>query len=96
MQFLVIARDYKDALERRLACRHEHIRVIDELVAQGYFHHGGALLDDHGDMIGSVLVCSFESEDALREQWLNHEPYVTGRVWETIEILPYRVGPSFQ
>lgn len=96
MQFLVLAFDGTDpeALSRRLAQREKHIALIDALKAEGHFLHGGAILNDSGDMIGSVLVCAFPDREAL-DEWLAQEPYVIGKVWERIEVMPYRVGPSF-
>lgn len=96
MQFLVIAHDHEDALERRLACRQDHVRVIDELKAKGHFQHGGAILNDSGHMAGSVLVCTFDSRQALDDDWLAKEPYILNQVWQSVEIFPYCVGPSFQ
>ena len=95
MQFLVIAHDYQDALERRLACRQQHIEIVDDLKNKGHLQHGGALLNGQGQMIGSMLICNFPSENDLKEIWLKHEPYLIGKVWETVEIKPYSIGPSF-
>ena len=45
-------------------------------------------------MTGSVLVLDFP-ERAELDAWLKIEPYVTGDVWRSIEVRPFRVGPSF-
>jgi len=95
LQFLVCGYDGADdqASERRLAARPDHVAVGDELVEQGRMLFGVALLD--GDrMIGSVLVVDFPDRDELNG-WLEVEPYVTGNVWQRVEITPCRVGPSF-
>ena len=96
MQFIVIAYDGTDeeALSRRLAVREEHIKLGDKMVAKDHMLHGGAILDDEGNMIGSVLVCDFPSRKEL-DAWLKIEPYVTGNVWQNIEVKPYRIGQSF-
>jgi uncharacterized protein len=94
MQFIIIARDYKDALERRLAVREKHVALGDELHAQGHFPYGVALLDDNEKMKGSVLIMDFSSRKEL-DEYLKNEPYVVNKVWESIEILPCRVGPTF-
>jgi uncharacterized protein YciI len=52
---------------------------------------GGAILDDGGRMIGSVLVMDFETRDAL-DEWLRNDPYTTEGVWERVDVLPYRVA----
>ncbi len=96
MQFLVIAKDGADAdaLKRRLAARDEHLQHTDEMIANGNAHMAAALLDDDGQMNGSVMIVEFESEDAFRS-WLDKEPYVTGKVWDKISVTPCKIGPSF-
>jgi uncharacterized protein YciI len=96
MQFTVIAYDGTDeeALQRRLAVREDHIALGDSMVSSGQQLFGVALLNKHEKMIGSVIVCDFPGREEL-DAWLAQEPYVTGKVWERIEVLPCRVGPSF-
>ncbi len=94
MQFVVIAHDYKDskALERRLAVREEHLKYADEMHNQGKWLFASALLDDEGRMNGSIIFCNYENEDKLRKEWLNNEVYITGKVWEKIEIRKAKVA----
>ena len=94
MQFIIIAHDYKDGLERRLKVRSEHIKFGDKLVLDGKALYGVALLDEKGDMRGSVYIMDFPSREEL-DAYLRNEPYVTGKVWEKIEVIPCKVGPSF-
>lgn len=95
MNFLVIGKDYPNVLERRMACRADHVKTLDDLKAKGHMQYGGAMLNDEGQMIGSAVICNFASKEELQELWLNTEPYILGQVWETIEIHPYNIGPSF-
>lgn len=94
MQFLVIAHDYKEGLKKRLAVREEHIKLGDKMVAAGKHLYGVAILDDKGQMRGSAIVVDFPSRKEL-DDWLKIEPYVTGKVWEKIEITPCKLGPSY-
>ena len=96
MQFLILGYDGKDteAAARRTAARPAHIALGDQLVAEGKLLFGTAILNDAGAMIGSMLVGEFENRAEL-DKWLEVEPYVTGKVWEKVEIQPCRVGPSF-
>lgn len=96
MQFLVLGYDGTDdeALARRMAVREAHIALGDKMRDAGEMLYGAAILDDGGKMIGSVLICDFTSREKL-DEWLKHEPYVTGNVWQRIEIQHCRVGPSF-
>ncbi len=95
MQFLVIGKDYPNQLSRRLSVRDEHVRQGDALKVAGKYHMGVALLDENGEMCGSVMVMDFPSRKEL-DEWLKTEPYVVSKVWETIEIIPCKIGPSFQ
>jgi uncharacterized protein YciI len=97
MQFIVIGRDGTDseALARRLAVREAHIKLGDRYRSENKHLLGVALLDDAGKMCGSVLLVDFSSRDEL-DAWLAEEPYVVGGVWQTIDVHPCKVGPSFE
>lgn len=45
-------------------------------------------------MIGSTLIVDFPSKSVVEEKWLKTEPYVTGEVWQSIEITLCKV-PDF-
>jgi uncharacterized protein len=94
MQFLVTALDYTDgdALNRRMAHREQHLAGVRDLIARGHFLSGGAILDDGGKMIGSTLHMEFPERAALDAQ-LSQDPYVSGRVWEKIEVRQVRLVP---
>jgi uncharacterized protein YciI len=93
MQFVVIARDGADpdAVARRQAVRPTHLDGIQPLVDAGNILMGGAMLDDDGNMRGSVLLVDFPSRTEL-DAWLDHDPYVAGGVWQQIEVVPFRVA----
>jgi uncharacterized protein len=98
MLFTVVAHDYTDAeaLDRRMASRQAHIDLIDGLKAKGHILLGGALLNEAEQMAGSMLIADYPDEATLREQWLSKEPYILNRVWETVLVYPYRIGPSYE
>ncbi|HEV7347015.1 YciI family protein [Telluribacter sp.] len=91
MLYVIHAYDFTDeqTLERRLAVRPQHLDTARRLKAEGHFVMGGALLSPEDKMIGSLMVVNFEDETSLR-QWLDHDPYVQGRVWEKIDVKPFR------
>ena len=95
MQYLVTARDYPDALKNRLALRAAHIELGDQLYKDRKLLFGGAILDEKGAMTGSLLICDFPDRNAL-DAWLAIEPYVTGKVWQTVSVEPFAAGPSFR
>ena len=95
MQFIVFGYDGRDenALERRLAAREAHLAMAGEMYQAGRWLYAAAILSDDGVMCGSMIVCDFPSQEDLESQWLNREPYVTGKVWEKVEIKRAQVAP---
>lgn len=96
MQFMLLGYDGEDdgALGRRLKVREQHLALGDKLFANGNLLYGGAMLDDHGRMMGSMLVLDFPSRTEL-DAWLAVEPYMLHGVWVRTEVAPFRVGPLF-
>lgn len=97
MQYLIIGRDGKDdkTMERRLAARQAHIELGEQLLQSGNMWYGAALWDENNQMIGSTFIMDFPSEKELHE-WLEREPYITGKVWENIEIQKCNVRDPWQ
>jgi uncharacterized protein len=95
MQFIVVAYDGDDpgAPERRMRVREEHLRKIEELKKTGEFLFGGAILDDNGKMIGSMIVYEFPDRQALDER-LRDEVYITHDVWKKVTIHPFRLAKT--
>jgi hypothetical protein len=93
MQFLLIAYDGTDpgALERRMACREEHLEKIALIRKSGEFLFGGAILNEAGSMTGSVIVYEVADRKTLDALLLN-EPYIYKGVWDKIEIKPFRLA----
>jgi uncharacterized protein YciI len=91
MLYVLHAYDYTDdqAMDRRLAVRPKHFDGARQLKAAGQFILGGALLDPDGKMIGSMMLLDFASTEQLND-WLKAEVYITGKVWERIDIKPFR------
>jgi uncharacterized protein len=97
-QYVIIARDGSpdsnrddSALERRMINRPAHLLGAKTLKENGNLVVAGALLDDEGNMRGSVMIMQFESDEAFAD-WYSNEPYVTGNVWKDIEVKPFRVA----
>lgn len=92
-QYLITAYDYTDegALKRRMDVRPHHLDGARELKANGNYVLGGAMLDDDGKMVGSIMILQFEDEEQL-EAWKQSELYITQKVWESVDIKPFRVA----
>ena len=71
--------------------RPHHLDGAKSLKEGGNYILGGALLNDEGKMIGSVMVLQFESEEGL-EAWKQSEPYITQKIWETVDVKPFKVA----
>jgi len=97
MYFIVTAYDGKDseAPARRSSAREAHLAGIRKLAKERRHLFGAALLDDEENMVGSVLVVDYPSKKTLINEWLDNEAYVTGNVWQKIDIKPCRVPDFF-
>ncbi|MBC7400244.1 MAG: hypothetical protein H7289_09885 [Mucilaginibacter sp.] len=92
-QYLITAYDYTDegAFERRMGVRPHHLDGAKDLKAKGNYVIGGAMLNEEGKMIGSTMVLQFENEEEL-EAWKQGEPYITQKIWESVDIKPFKVA----
>jgi hypothetical protein len=90
-QYVLTAYDYTDeqAFERRMNVRPHHLDKVRELKENNNYVVGGAILNDDGKMIGSVMIVQFETDEQM-ESWKNNDPYVTSKVWETIDVKPFK------
>ncbi|MBG9377300.1 hypothetical protein I5907_13745 [Panacibacter sp. DH6] len=92
-QFLILATDYKDeqALTRRLQVREVHLARMRTEKEKAVFIFGGARLNASGNMCGSMLVIALPDISTV-EQWIEEDPYIKGKVWESVEILPFKTA----
>ncbi|RYZ93497.1 MAG: hypothetical protein EOP47_29465 [Sphingobacteriaceae bacterium] len=92
-QYVITAYDHTDvgALERRMNVRRHHLDGARELKATQNYIAGGAILNDEGKMIGSVMILQFETEEEL-EAWKMREPYITQNIWETVDVKPFKLA----
>lgn len=93
LQYLITALDGSDADApgRRMSVRPEHFKKARELKASGNFVVGGAILDEEGKMKGSMMVVQFNTEKELKD-WMDSEPYILGKVWQHIDVKPFKVA----
>jgi uncharacterized protein YciI len=93
MQFLLIAFDGTDegALERRMKARPSHFENVALSKKKGEFRLGGAILDEDGKMIGSMIVYEFPDREALNK-YLENEPYIVSGTWKRIDIRPFNLA----
>ncbi len=93
MQFVLMAWDGEDehALERRMAVREMHMVRARQAAQDGLMLEAGAILNDAGQMIGSVMMLEFPNGVEARA-WLEADSYVTTGVWQRWVLHPFRVA----
>ncbi len=94
MQYIVTAYDYTDegTADRRKSNRPAHLALGTKHWESGIRLIGAGILNGVGETIGSLIVCNVDSREEV-DAWLKEEPYVTGQVWEKIDVTPCLVGP---
>ena len=97
-QYIVICR-MKDPLDPelqklRLATRPDHIAGASKLQANGNLLLGGMIMDAHGNPAGSCGIANFETEEELH-RWLDTDPWRVSGVWDSIEIIPFKVAEHY-
>lgn len=95
-QYVITAYDGTDegAMERRMKVRQAHMDLISQMRKEGKVLCGLALIDANEKMIGSTVICNMKDRAEL-DAWLATEPYVTGKVWEKIEVKDAKLAPTF-
>ena len=87
MNFLIVAYDGKDenALERRMSVREKHFANVMKIQEKDHVHCAGGITNEAGQLVGSMLVVSFDTREQL-DEYLKTEPYVVNNVWQDIRI----------
>jgi len=94
MLYAIIGKDVTDSLRIRQRVRAAHLERIRELAESGRVVLAGPLpaidAPDPGPagFSGSLIVAEFESQDEARD-WIDADPYVTERVFESVEVKPF-------
>jgi uncharacterized protein len=93
MQFVLMAWDGEDehALERRMAVREMHLIRARQAAQDGLILEAGVILNDAGQMTGSVMMLEFPNAAEARA-WLEADVYVTTGVWQRWELHSFRVA----
>jgi uncharacterized protein YciI len=86
--YAIICKDKPGALETRLAVRPTH---LDYLNASKGVKQAGALLDDAGGPIGSIIVVEAEDKAAAQAQ-ADNDPFTAAGVFESVEVHPWRLA----
>jgi uncharacterized protein YciI len=86
--FVMTCTDHKNALDRRLAARPAHLAYLDANRAR--LTLAGPLLDDEGQMAGSLFIMEADSKAEV-EAFSLGDPYRIAGVFETVDIRAIRI-----
>ena len=86
MLIALIARDKPGALQTRLDNRDAHLAYIKET---GVVAQAGPLLDDSGNMAGSLVILDVETMQQA-QGWADHDPYAKAGLFGTVELIEWK------
>lgn len=86
MRVALICRDKAGALQTRLDNRSAHLAYIADT---GVVEMAGPLLNDTGEMAGSLVILEVESLDAANT-WAANDPYAKAGLFENVQISPWK------
>jgi len=86
MLIALIARDKPGALQIRLDTRDAHVAYLKE---NGVVSQAGPLLNEAGEMIGSLVILDVADVTAARD-WADHDPYAQAGLFESVELIPWK------
>ena len=86
MLIALIARDKPGALQTRTDNREKHLAYIKET---GVVSQAGPLLDEGGEMCGSLVILDVE-DMSTAEGWAENDPYAKAGLFESVELIPWK------
>ena len=86
MLIALIARDKPGHLQTRVDNRAAHLAYIEET---GVVAEAGPLLDQNGDMAGSLVILEVE-DMAAGEAWAAADPYNKAGLFEAVELITWK------
>lgn len=86
MLIALIARDKPGALQTRMDTRDAHVAYLKDT---GVVSQAGPLLNEAGEMIGSLVILDVANMDAARD-WADGDPYAQAGLFEEVELIPWK------
>ena len=86
MLIALIARDKPGALQTRLDNRDAHLAYIKET---GVVAQAGPLLDDSGNMAGSLVILDVETMQQA-QSWADNDPYAKAGLFGAVELIEWK------
>ena len=86
--FVLHCLDKPGALDLRMATREAHLAYVRPQM--NLLKLGGPLLDEKGDMAGSLMIVEV-ADRAAAEAFSANDPYTKAGLWQKVEITPFRI-----
>lgn len=86
MLVALIAHDKTDGLATRKANRDDHLAYIE---ATGVVTQAGPLLDDAGEMAGSLVILDVTDMTAAQD-WADNDPYAKAGLFESVKLIAWK------
>ena len=86
MLIALIARDKPGALQTRLDNREAHIAYLKET---GVVSQAGPLLDEDGNMAGSLVILDVE-DMAQAQDWASNDPYAKAGLFGSVDLIEWK------
>lgn len=86
MLIALIARDKPGALDTRKANREAHLAYIADT---GVVAQAGPLLDDAGEMCGSLVILDV-ADMAAAQAWADNDPYAKAGLFDSVELIAWK------
>ena len=86
MLVALIAKDKPGALQTRKDNREAHLAYIEET---GVVAQAGPLLEDAGEMAGSLVILDVADMDAARA-WADGDPYAKAGLFDSVELTAWK------
>jgi uncharacterized protein len=87
MLFAVIRHDHPDSLALRLSARPKHLEYLKKVLDK--IMYGGALLDDNGNQIGSMLIIEVANQ-AEADTFADADPFVEVDLFASTSVQEFR------
>jgi len=86
MLIALIARDKPGSLDVRKENRADHLAYVD---ATGVVSQAGPLLDDAGEMAGSLVILDV-ADMAAAQGWADNDPYAKAGLFAKVELIKWK------
>ena len=85
MLVALIAKDKEQSLDLRVKIRPDHVSYLKNsaIVSQA-----GPLLNDAGDMMGSLVILDVQSMQEAQD-WATNDPYAQAGLFQSVELIPW-------